>query len=106
MSEDTTKAPKVNLSLDDLEKENPRDSFVITLAGRTIVLNDPQDIDWLDLMDVEDDPTRFIVLSMNEEDAEFFMGQRLESWKVNKLMDMFMQHYGLGNRGKGRGSRR
>lgn len=99
-------APKVNLSLDDLEKENPKEPYRTSLRGRVIELADPQDIDWLELMDIEDDPARFIVLCMSDDDARFFMDEPVPSWKINKLMDAFMQHYGLGARGKGRGLRR
>lgn len=104
----TDKSPdiSVDLSLDDLEKENPRQPYRTKLRGRVITLNDPQDIDWLILMDIEDDPTQFVTNCMSEEDAEFFMEEPLESWKVNRLMEAFMRHYGLGSRGKGRGSRR
>lgn len=108
MTTDKTAAsePKVDLSLDDLEKERPRDPFRIAINKRTIELSDPQDIDWLDLADLEDDPARFVVLCMSEDDAEFFLAQALPSWKMNTLMESFMRHYGLGGRVKGRGSRR
>lgn len=106
MAADKSPDISVDLSLDDLEKENPRTPYTTKVAGRVITLNDPQDIDWLVLVDIEDDPTLFVTNCMSEEDANFFMDQRIESWKVNILMDRFMKHYGLGSRGKGRGSRR
>lgn len=104
MAENQT--PKVNLSLDDLEKENPKEPYTIALRGRTIELHDPQDIDWLVLAELEDDPVSFVTECMSEEDSEFFMAEKLESWKVERLMKDFMRHFGLGARGKGRGSRR
>lgn len=106
----TDKTPKddlqVDLSLDDLEKERTREPYRTKVEGRVITLNDPQDIDWLDLMNIEDDPTQFVIHCMSDDDADFFMGLRIPAWKVNILMDAFMKHYGLGARGKGRGSRR
>lgn len=104
MAENQT--PKVNLSLDDLEKENRKDPYRITLRGRVIELQDPQDIDWLVLAELEDDPVRFVTECMTDDDADFFMEKKLESWKVEELMKDFMRYYGLGGRGKGRGSRR
>ncbi len=106
MATNESTEPKVNLSLDDLEKENPKGIFKFTIAGRVITMNDPKDIDWLTLAEIEDDPVQFVQECMSEPDGDFFVDQQLPSWKMDILIKDFMRHFGMGSRGKGRGSRR
>lgn len=105
-TDSSTPAPKVNLNLDSLEKERPKEPYTTTLRGRRITLTDPADIDWLALAEMGDDPVLFVTACMSDEDSDFFYEEPLESWKVNVLMDDFMRHFGLGGRGKSRRSSR
>jgi hypothetical protein len=103
----TTPAPKrpdngtVHFSLDTFEREKTYEPFAADLGGRRVVMTDPQELEWVDLAELES-PAEFIDLCMAEEDKTHLLSLGLTSWQMNGLMDAYMAHYGIGNRGKGR----
>jgi len=101
-------APQITFNLDSLERnEADRPPFVVAVDGRAITLTDPQELDWLDLATIEDDPSRFIGLCIEDDaDREFFFNSRVPAWKINKMVQAFQQHYGITDRGNRSASRR
>ena len=94
-------AGTVHFSLDTYEREKVYEPFAADLGGRRIVMTDPQELEWLDLATLES-PAEFIDLCMGDEDREYLLSLKLKSWQLNGLMDAYMSHYGIGDRGKGR----
>ena len=91
---------KAKLNLDVLDRERttgtaPPEPFDFELNGRYYVLGDPHELDWQITLDVMSNPIRMIqALLPKAEQAEFFKAP-LAGWKLNALLDAFMDHYGL-----------
>lgn len=95
MSEEK-KIPAVGLDLDALEREGERPgAFTFQFDGETYEMMDPQDIDWQDLLSGLRNPALFIRFAMTTESQKSFFGKRVPSWKMNKLMAAYQDHYGL-----------
>lgn len=102
MATDKSGDMPVTLDLDSLERgtDAGRPPFVVNVNGRKIALTDPQEADWIDLAAIEDDPVRFVGLCIEDDaDRDHFYETRIEAWKVNKMIQAFMKHYGVTNRG-------
>lgn len=101
----TQPAGKINLDLDTLEKEKDevKEPFVFVVDGREITMVDAADIDWQDLMQIEN-PVQFFRFAISKEDREFLVEQKLPGWKIGKLTEAYMKHYGLGEPKNGRAS--
>lgn len=83
-----------DVDLDSLERDKTYPVFVFQIAGRKIEFKDPSNLDWQDLLKL-DDETDFIELAMEDEDSRFFLSQKVEAWKVRKLMKLYQDHYEL-----------
>ena len=68
--------------------------FVVALGGREITLRDPSEIDWRDLVDLEDG-LDVLRVAMSPEDREFLAGQEIEAWRFNRLVEAYHTHYNL-----------
>jgi hypothetical protein len=89
----------VTLNLDTYEREGARpEPFVIVVGGRRIEMSDPAEMDWQDLVDVND-PFAVAETFMSEEDAEYFLEFRMPAHKLQAFSRAFQQHYGLGSPG-------
>lgn len=86
--------PGVILDLDALERpeEEVKPPFVVKVADRKITFEDPANIDWQDLADIQV-PNDLFSVAMNREDRSFFRQHRLPGWKFNKLMESYYVHY-------------
>lgn len=73
---------------------------------KTFVLSDPQEIDWQNLILAMRDPLMFLRLVLPPDDHTAFFGTPMASWKLNKLMERYQQHYGLTNLPEASGSAR
>lgn len=91
---DTTST--VHLDLDAIERpaEERREPYAFNLKGRVITLNDPQDMDWREVV-LLDNPVKLFRLCLNEEDRVFFFEQELDSWRLGELVKSFNAHYGV-----------
>jgi hypothetical protein len=89
----------IDVDLDSLERDKTYPTFRFAIAGREIDFLDPANLDWQDLLKL-DDETEFISLAMAKEDSKFFLEQKVEAWKVRKLMKLYQDHYELAT-GKG-----
>ena len=97
------KAEHVHFNIDTFEREGgSKEIFAAVVAGKRIQMTDPVELDWQDLNNL-DSPDEFLAYCFSEEDRKYFMAQKIEAWRLNGLMDAYMKHYGLGDKGKGRG---
>lgn len=90
---------EIDVDLDSLERDKTYPVFVFALAGREIEFNDPANLDWQDLLKLEEE-SEFIELAMTADDSKFFLEQKVPAWKLRKLMKMYQEHYEL-ETGKG-----
>lgn len=96
---------KIAFNLATAEREKTYEPFVVALPdGETVTLNDPRDLDWKDLVSIENPPD-FFRLCLSEDDKAKFRKAPIPGWALNQLMEAFQIHYGLGNAGNGVASR-
>ena len=89
-------APGVVLDLDTLERD-PKDvkpPFVVNVAGKALTFADPSDLEWQDLAAVQV-PQDLLRVAMSREDRHHLAEAKLPSWKFNKLMEGYYNHYDL-----------
>lgn len=108
----------VKLNLDELDYESvdaeaaKRAPFTFQLGGREITMIDPSTLDWRDLMEIEN-PVYFLKYALSEEvpegqtvsDKEHVKAQAMPGWKLGKLIEGYIKHYGLDKQGNGVASR-
>jgi hypothetical protein len=95
---DETKDPagKVGIDLDALEREGQvPEAFVFNHDGVSYTLLDPQEIDWQDLLAGLRNPALFIRFALPIDQQRDFFSKRVPSWKMNRLMQAYQDHYGL-----------
>lgn len=85
---------KVHLNLDTLERERTYTTFTPVVNGRAIHMTDPFELDWRDLMSIED-PSQFLRYAISEEDRSWLREQAIPGWKFAKLVEGYVRHYGL-----------
>lgn len=94
---------KIALNLDEIERKNVKDPFVVVIGGKEITFLDPEDMDWEDLAAL-DSPGDFVDMCTTDEDREHIYDQKLPAFKFKKLWESYQQHYDLlAARGKRRG---
>lgn len=96
MSNVTDLPQNVDLDLDAAERprESVKEPFTVRLGGKVISMTDPEELDWQDLLEIED-PTDFLRFCVSDEDRAHIRKQKLEGWKLGRLMEAYMSHYGL-----------
>lgn len=98
MSDDNVRELPQNITLDlDAAERKPKDikpEFAVLIKGRRIVMEDPQNLDWRDLAQMES-PLEFLNYALSKEDREFLYEQDLEAWRFNDLMDAYYVHFDL-----------
>lgn len=102
----TTK-PKIHFSVEQAEAERAvdrKEPFTADILGRTITMTDAQDVDWKVLAEMES-PIEFIRYCASEEDRDYLREAPLSGAVFGKLIEAYMAHYGLGDKGKGAGLR-
>ncbi len=90
---------EIDVDLDSMERDKSYPTFRFAVAGREIDFTDPAELDWQDLLKL-DEESEFIQLAMSPEDSKFFLEQKVPAWKLRKLMKMYQDHYEL-ETGKG-----
>lgn len=101
MSEHTQET--IDFNLDTVEREKQYSPFKVNVAGRVIYMRDPAELDWKDLLKIEN-PAHFLRYAVSEDDREFLREQKIEGWRFGKLIEAYQKHYGLGDQGNGGGS--
>ena len=83
----------VTLNLDELERDSkPPFSFVV--AGERVVLKDPHEIDFKDLMEI-DHPAKFLRYALDDAGKDVLSKADVPGWKFNKVIEAYMDYYGL-----------
>lgn len=108
----TTLPQDINVNIDELDREETYKPFAIQLAGRRIEMIDPADMDWKDLLEIEN-PVYFLRHALSEDtpegeelsDKEFFKAAKMPGWKLGKVIELYTKHYGLDSKGNGVASR-
>jgi hypothetical protein len=96
MSTVTDLPGNITLDLDELERDpkQVRPPFVTVIGGRQVTFSDPEDADWQDLYDVAD-PYGLLRVAVTPEDRAHILEQKMPTWKFEKLMQAYNQHFGL-----------
>jgi len=84
----------VDLDLDSVQRPAAEavDPFKARVSGRVIVMTDPEEIDWQDLLDMAT-PVDFLRHCVSSEDREFLRGEKIAGWKFGRLMKAYQEHY-------------
>jgi hypothetical protein len=99
------KPAPVALNLDTLEREGgPTDPFVFVHGGERILLSDPAEMDWQKLLNAMRDPVVFFQLVIPPDCRDAFFNAPMAGWKMNKLMQSYMAHYGMSSPGEANAS--
>lgn len=100
----TAKTAKTNVSLDldALDREGAPAPFTATIGGETYTFTDAQEFDVDGFLAVLNSNIRgFLTLTLSEEAAEKILAVKTPTWKMRKLMDAYIQHFGaLGGPGE------
>ncbi len=90
---------EVTFDLDAVKrpKEDVKEPFTTRIEGRVITMLDPEEIDWQDLASITA-PTDFMRFALSREDRTFLFDLHMEGWKLGRLMEAYMNHYGLEDR--------
>ena len=106
----TADRKKIAFNMETVEKEKVYEPFVAHIPatdggeGRDITMTDPADIDWQDLLEV-DQPQKFLRYCISDEDKDWLLEQKIKGWQFAKLIEAYQRHYGLGSQGNAAGSR-
>lgn len=87
----------VSIDLDALEREGAALPFDFVLGGRRYLMSDPKEVDWQDLISAMANPLMFFRLVLPPEDRSEFFTTKLATWKMDKLINAYLEHYGLPN---------
>ena len=106
MSESPVDTPPLDLDLDSVEREYPRTKvapkpYIVKWAGKVIQMIDPAELDWQDVIDVDDGPS-LLKVAIRDEDKEHVETAPLPAWKLQLVFEGYMKHFGLGEPGKQR----
>lgn len=96
MSDVTTLPQSVSIDLDTAERpaDEVKAPFTVKIEGKVITMKDPVDLDWRDLLNMQD-PREFIRLTMSAEDRDHLSKTSFPGWKFSQLMEAFYRHYDL-----------
>lgn len=91
------KTPDVALDLDTVEREGAPTPFRITVGGKQYTLTDPQEVEWETLLGMEFNPSGFLDVAVADEEREAFYAalNPLPAWKVRKLTNTYLAHFGM-----------
>jgi hypothetical protein len=103
---------KVTLDLDVLDAEQPRDDrpdpFSIRLQGQEFIFEDPEELDWQDLIVGQDNPRLMlhVILGNDDQRTRFFALKDVKVRHMRTITAGYQKHYGLGSEGEDAGSAR
>lgn len=87
----------VTLNLDTVERDPEEivaEPFTVVIGGRAITMTDPAELDWQDLLELNN-PADFLRFCVSAEERRHIAAQRIPGWKLGKLMQAYMDHYRL-----------
>lgn len=101
----SSSVPKVAFNLDTVERERVYEPYVVALStGETITMTDPADLEWQDILLIEN-PADFFRFCVSEEDKQKLRKEKIPGWKMRLLIADYQTHYGLDSEGNAAGSR-
>ena len=92
---------RVMTNLDELERD-AKPKFAFVLAGERVEMLDPHEIDFKDLMTIEH-PANFLKFALTPEAKKVLNDNPLPGWKFNRLIEDYMEYYGLDPNQAGKG---
>jgi hypothetical protein len=96
-----TKNTHVDLDLDSIQR--PQDQiqpeFAFTWKGRRIVLGDPAELDFRELLEITH-PLGFLKHTASQEDRDFLASDEgsMEGWRMGELIERYYKHFKLGDK--------
>lgn len=100
----TSKPTNVSFNLGTAEREKVYEPYTVALStGKVITMSDPADLDWSQILLIEN-PADFFRFCVSEEDKEELRKEKIPGWKMRLLIEDYQRHYGLGDAGNGTGS--
>lgn len=101
----TEKHQKIHFSVEAADQQRARENegrepFRADVNGRTITFNDPKDLDWKTILEI-DHPIMFLRHCVNDEDREWLRDQKIKAAVFNEMIAAFQRHYGLADKGNG-----
>lgn len=91
-------ASNVQINLNSIERDDAAaglQAFEFQLGDRAIILIDPQELDWFDIIEASSNPAILIERALSDDDRKYFYSQKVAAWKVGKLAEAYMTYYGL-----------
>lgn len=93
-------ARPVTLDLDKLAREKSFEPFTIRAGGEVIELIDAKDLDWQVTVSLSPERMQqFFAAVVKPDDYETFLAAKFETWKMEKLLELYRDHFGLGDQG-------
>jgi hypothetical protein len=88
------------IDLDALEREGDPGLFTVTVGGVSYDMVDPQSMDFRELIEIlaagnDGDIVKAITGLLGEADVESFWENRIPAFKLNALLEGYMEHYGF-----------
>jgi hypothetical protein len=95
---------KVGLDLDKLEREGEQpEPFTFRHGGKVFTLADPAEIDYSDIVELGANPAAnaiMIARLLGDDYQALKSAGPLPQWKIEPLLDAWMQHYGMPSPGE------
>ena len=82
----------VHFNLDTAERKEEFELFAAVVRDRRIEISDPAEIDYRDLLTIEN-PMQFFRFCMSQEDRDFLSEQNLKGWELGLLLESYLSHY-------------
>lgn len=91
--------PGVVLDLDAEERpsKDVKPPFIVKIGDRRVTFADPSEIDWRELATVSI-PADLLRVSLSKDDLKHLQGLNLPTWKFNRLMETYYEHYDMEER--------
>lgn len=88
----------IDLNLDTAERpaDQVKPPFAFAWKGRRVVLTDPADVDYQNLLEIEN-PLQFLRYTATQEDRDFLASKEgsMEGWRLNLMMESYYKHFGM-----------
>lgn len=89
---------KIHFNADEAERPQEFEPFVTVLNGRTITISDPADIDFQDLLEIEN-PMGFFKYTMSQEDRDWLASERgIKGWRLGLVLEQYLKHFQAADR--------
>lgn len=94
---------EIIVNLDTLERGKSYAPFTVNINGQVVTFLDPAELPWQEIRGM-DNEAAFFDLCIKPEDKQHFLDSKVPGWKLEKLLQLFLAHYEIGDRGNANGS--